>query len=918
MRRRSVITLGTTLLVVALALVPLASATAPTVSITGGPSGTVTSTSADFTFDVTDDTGSVSVECSLDGGGYSACSSSGGQSYSGLGDGPHSFTVRATNADGNASDTRGWTVDTTGPSTSITSAPASLTNQTSATFGFSAAESATFACSLDGGGFAPCSSGVSYTGLGGGAHTFAVRATDGVGNTGPEAGHAWTIDTSAPTTTITGGPTGTTGPDGHTFTFDASEAATFECRLDGAGFGACSSGVSYSGLGDGSHTFDVRATDTAGNLGAPASRTWTVDAAPPQTTITSGPAEGSTTNNAAPTFGFTSSEGSSTFQCSVDGGGYASCSSPTSPSLADGPHTFAVRAVDAVGNVDATPASRSFTIDTAGPTTSIDSAPSGTTNSSSATFSFSASEAGVSFGCSLDGGGFTACTSPRTFTGLSDGSHTFSVRATDAATNVGPTASASWTIDATPPNTTLSGAPAGTVASTDATISFGATESPATFACSLDGAGFSACTSPAVLTGLADGSHTFRVRATDAAANTDPTPATATWIVDAAPPVIDAPAALNVEANGPSGSRATFSVSASDNGVPLLPGAISCTPPSGSLFPLGQTIVTCTAADALGNVGTATFPVDVVDTTPPNLIAPDATFAATSAEGIRRDDAAMAAYLRGISASDLVSDVTVTTTAPDLFPVGTTIMIVRAVDGAGNSTVRDVTITVLPLGSKAPPPPDLTPPLDVTRVRAIAGDHKVTVSWAAPRPDVAVVEVRMAAAGEAPAGRIVHRGLRGPVVLRRLRNDVEHRFVLVAIDAAGNRSRGVVALATPRAQLLARPKLGARVTVAPLLRWAPIGGASYFNVQVYRGKVKVLSAWPTKARYKMKPRWAYEKVKRALTPGKYTWYVWPGLGSRSESRYGPLLGKSAFVYVKPKPKPSAKKKQPAKKSSAQR
>jgi hypothetical protein len=60
-------------------------------------------------------------------------------------------------------------------------------------------------------------------------------------------------------------------------------------------------------------------------------------------------------------------------------------------------------------------------------------------------------------------------------------------------------------------------------------------EAGASFACSLDGAAFAACTSPQLYNGLAEGPHTFAVRATDPTGNTDPTPATGAWTVDTTP-----------------------------------------------------------------------------------------------------------------------------------------------------------------------------------------------------------------------------------------------------------------------------------------------------------------------------------------------------------------------------------------------
>ena len=86
--------------------------------------------------------------------------------------------------------------------------------------------------------------------------------------------------------------------------------------------------------------------------------------------------------------------------------------------------------------------------DTTPPETTIDSGPSGTFTNSSASFTFSSSESGSTFECNLDGGSFGSCTSPKSYTGLSDGSHTFSVRARDGAGNVDSTPAArTWVVD---------------------------------------------------------------------------------------------------------------------------------------------------------------------------------------------------------------------------------------------------------------------------------------------------------------------------------------------------------------------------------------------------------------------------------------------------------------------------------------
>jgi large repetitive protein len=110
-----------------------------------------------------------------------------------------------------------------------------------------------------------------------------------------------------------------------------------------------------------------------------------------------------------------------------------------------------VRAKDEDGNVDGSPASYGWTVlpDTIAPDTTIGSAPAATVQSSVASFGFSANEQGATFECSLDGAAYTACTSPKEYTFLATGAHSFRVRAIDGAGNVDASpASHFWTIQA--------------------------------------------------------------------------------------------------------------------------------------------------------------------------------------------------------------------------------------------------------------------------------------------------------------------------------------------------------------------------------------------------------------------------------------------------------------------------------------
>jgi hypothetical protein len=151
-----------------------------------------------------------------------------------------------------------------------------------------------------------------------------------------------------------------------------------------------------------------------------------------------------------------------------------------------------------------------------------------------ATFDVSSNEAGSTFACSLDGATYAACSIPKTYSALADGSHTFQVRATDTAANADPTpASYTWTIDTTPPATSIGPAtPAADTSSTSATFDLISNEGGSTFECRLDGGSFATCTTPQNYTGLGDGAHVFDVRASDPAGNVDTSPASYSWTID--------------------------------------------------------------------------------------------------------------------------------------------------------------------------------------------------------------------------------------------------------------------------------------------------------------------------------------------------------------------------------------------------
>jgi len=170
-----------------------------------------------------------------------------------------------------------------------------------------------------------------------------------------------------PDTQIVEGPAeGTTvGDSTQTFSFKSDESRTsFECALDAAAFASCPNPATFSGLADGSHTLQVRAVGVAGYPDpTPALRTFLVKGPPPpapQTRLGRIPAK---TSKHRLKIRFSSSQPGSTFRCKLDRGKWRACTSPfRTKFLALGKHRFSVRATNAQGTADPTPATRAFRV----------------------------------------------------------------------------------------------------------------------------------------------------------------------------------------------------------------------------------------------------------------------------------------------------------------------------------------------------------------------------------------------------------------------------------------------------------------------------------------------------------------------------------------------------------------------------
>ncbi len=540
--------------------------------------------------------------------------------------GAHAVAATATDAAGNASAPSGgvdFTVDLAALDTFITSAPAPLTNVSSASLTLASSRpGASFECSLNGAAFTPCSSPVSFSGLQDGPFELRARARDGAELDATPARAQWQVDTVAPAAPAFAAPqpseqiaTGTP-----TFRGTAEPGSAVTVWVDGVSAGnatADASGVFTltlsAPLSLGAHSVWASATDGAGNAGpASAPIAFTVDPNALDTLVVSGPAPLVAQSSA--TFTLAASQPGATFECALDGAAFDACATPLVLSLlGDGAHALDVRAV--VGaSVDPTPARWEWRVDTTAPAAPVLSSPAADALLADKTPSVSGTaepgswvellvDAAVSGGARADAAGQWTL---GLATPLSDGAHALSARATDAAGNQGPASPArAVRIDTTPPVApTLSFPTAGLILGETAPTLEGQSELGTVVTVVLDGATLGNVPTNgagqwriAVLTPLAVGAHQVTARATDAAGNVGPFSAPTPFQVD--PGALAAPSILS-PAHG----------SVSSTGAVVVTG--SAVPSSLIALSVNGQVALAAAADASG-VWSASFAQPLAD-----------------------------------------------------------------------------------------------------------------------------------------------------------------------------------------------------------------------------------------------------------------------------------------------------------------
>jgi hypothetical protein len=282
---------------------------------------------------------------------------------------------------------------------------------------------------------------------------------------------------------------------------------------------------------------------------------------------------------------------------------------------------------------------------------------------------------------------------------------------------------------------------------------------------------------------------------------------------------------------------------------------------------------TCTATNADGAVFQTTTKLIMIDWTPPLVTA--APTRSPDSNGWYNH-----ALTVGFSGTDATSKVASCSSGTYAGPDNAS----AAVSGTCTDNAGNIGSVAFPLKYDATPP-------TISKVTAKTGNRKLDLAWAATGAQSFQV-MRTSSARGVKSG-LVYSGTGVGFRDTRLKVGAHYQYTVIATDQASNSASKSV-LVTATGALLA-PAPGASVSRPPVLRWTAVKGAAYYNVQLVRGK-KILSAWPATNYFRLPRSWAFHGHRYRLHRGVYRWYVWPGFGTFSASKYGSVLGGSSFVY----------------------
>jgi hypothetical protein len=183
----------------------------------------------------------------------------------------------------------------------------------------------------------------------------------------------------------------------------------------------------------------------------------------------------------------------------------------------------------------------------------------------------------------------------------------------------------------------------------------------------------------------------------------------------------------------------------------------------------------------------------------------------------------------------------------------------------------------------------------LSNVSVASGAGLDVVHWSSSSVADTIV-VRRSARGS-KSEPVVFRGSAGSFADKKIQSAIEYVYSVQAYDQAGNSSQKVSVAGLPKVLTLRKTPYIPRAAQKPILRWAAVRGATYYNVQLFRGSKRILALWPSGHQVGLPTTWKWAGKRYRLGQGRYRWYVWAGIGRRSFANYK-TLGSAQFIVPK--------------------
>ena len=340
---------------------------------------------------------------------------------------------------------------------------------------------------------------------------------------------------------------------------------------------------------------------------------------------------------------------------------------------------------------------------------------------------------------------------------------------------------------------------------------------------------------------------------------------------DSSPPGVEASASRGPDTNGWYTSPVSFSFTGDDGAS----GVASCTSGTYSGPDGGDITVSGSCTDNAGNTGSTSLKIKY-DGTPPTVAGTPARKPDANGWYNRPVDVAYTGTDAGSGVSECSP--TVSYKGPDADPAK---LVGQCRDAAGH--LSEPTTVELRYDGTPPARPNL---------RWVRRGPSMSLAWTASK-DVVLAKVMRSPGPKGKKAGVVYQGKARKFVDRKLRAGRRYWYEVTLVDQAGNESSKTVGLQPTEG--IFSPADGAVVAEPPVVAWVPVGKARFYNLQLWRGNLKLLTTWVKRPKLALPLRWKFQGARRSLVDGGYRLYVWPAFGTTRDPRYGKLVGQIGFV-----------------------